>query len=48
MPQFVFPPVSVTIDYQAADAAGALPSQLAIVGGWSGTAIKAVKDKYPK
>jgi hypothetical protein len=43
MAQFVFPPVSVTIDYQAADAAAALPSQLAIVGGWSGTAIKAVK-----
>jgi hypothetical protein len=43
MSQFIFPPASLTIEYQKPDAAGALPSQLAIIGGYSGTAIKAVK-----
>jgi hypothetical protein len=43
MSQFIFPPASLTIEYQKPDAAAALPSQLAIIGGYSGTAIKAVK-----
>ena len=46
MSQFTFPPVtisSVGVDYEKANAATALPSTLAIIGGWTGTAITALK-----
>ena len=46
MSQFIFPPVtisSVGVDYEKANAATALPSTLAIIGGWTGTAITALK-----
>jgi len=44
--QYTFPPVtisSVGVDYEAANAATALPSTLAIIGGWTGTAITVLK-----
>ena len=46
MAQFTFPAVtisSVGVDYEKANAATALPSTLAIIGGWTGTAITVLK-----
>ena len=46
MSQYTFPPVTISsigVSYEKANAATALPSTLAIIGGWTGTAITALK-----
>ena len=43
MSQFIFPPLTASLDSEASDGASSLPSKVMVVGGWDGANVQAIK-----
>ena len=43
MSQFIFPPLTASLDSEASDGASSLPSKVMVVGGWDGSNVQAIK-----
>ena len=43
MSQFIFPPLTASLDSEASDGASSLPSKVMVIGGWDGANVQAIK-----
>jgi len=43
MSQFIFPPLTASLDSEASDGASSLPSKVMVIGGWDGSNVQAIK-----